>query len=129
MHCTFCGRDGHIESKCFKKMESLEEMMKKHTINLDSSSSTSSSHGHALFASSFSFNATSTSCSDEWLIDFGATYHMAKDKSIFSPLNECNMIWIGSSYKFSCILVHYRWKKLEESACGPILVVGPSLEN
>jgi hypothetical protein len=64
--------------------------MKKHNINIDSSSSNSSSHGHALSTSSFSFNATSTSSSYEWLIDFGASYHMAKDKAIFYSLNECN---------------------------------------
>jgi hypothetical protein len=64
-------------------MEALEATMKKHNINLDSSSSNSSSHGHALSASGFSFNATSTSSSDEWLIDSGASYHMAKDKAIF----------------------------------------------
>jgi hypothetical protein len=86
-HCNFCGKDGHVESKCFKKMEALEAMMKKHTIDIDSSSS--SSHGHALYSSSFSFNATSTSSYDEWLIDFGASYHMDKDKAIFSALNEC----------------------------------------
>jgi hypothetical protein len=70
-------------------MAALEEAMKTHNISIDS---TSSSHGHALFASSFSFNSTSTttSSSDEWLIDSGASYHMAKDKSIFSVLNECN---------------------------------------
>jgi hypothetical protein len=50
--------------------------MKKHNINLDSSSN-SSSHGHAPFASGFSFLATSTSF-DEWLIDSRASYHMLK---------------------------------------------------
>jgi hypothetical protein len=64
--------------------------MKKHNISIDSCSYSSSSHGHALSASSFSFNATSTSSSNEWLIDFGACYHMAKDKSICFALNECN---------------------------------------
>ena len=51
-------------------------------INIDS---TSSSHRHALSASSFSFNSnyTTTSSSDEWLIDLGEYYHMAKDKAIF----------------------------------------------
>jgi hypothetical protein len=71
-----------VESKCFKNMEALEEMMKKHNINIDSSSS-SYSHGHALFASSFSFKATSTSSSNGWLIDYGEYYHMAKNKAIF----------------------------------------------
>ena len=31
-HCNFCGKDNHDESKCFKKMESLEATMKKHHI-------------------------------------------------------------------------------------------------
>ena len=69
-------------------------MMKKHNIDIDS---TSSSHGHALSTSSFSFNATSTSSFDLWLIDSRTYYHMAKDKAIFSALNECNTknIFIG----------------------------------
>jgi hypothetical protein len=86
-HCNFCGKYGHDESKFFKKMAYLEATMKNHNIDIDSSYS---SHGHALPASSLSINATSTSSYDEWLIDYGAYYHMAKDKAIFSPLNECN---------------------------------------
>jgi hypothetical protein len=95
-HYNFCDRDGHDESKCFKKMAALEAAMKKHNISIDSTTS-SSSHGHVLSASSFSFNTTSTSSSDEWLIDSGASYHMAKDKDIFSALNECNTnkIFVG----------------------------------
>jgi hypothetical protein len=69
-------------------MASLEAIMKKHNIGIDSPSS--SSHGHAISASSFSFDATSTSSSDEWLIDSGAYYHMPKDKAIFFALNKCN---------------------------------------
>jgi len=64
-------------------MEVLETVMKRHNINLDSSSCNSSSHGHTLFASSFSFNPTSTSYSNEWFIDYGASYHMDDDKAIF----------------------------------------------
>jgi hypothetical protein len=97
-HCNFCNKDSHDESKCFKKMAALEATMKKHNFSIDSSSS-SSSHGHALSASGFSFNTTSTttSSSHEWLIDSGASYHMAKDKAIFSTLNECNTkeIFVG----------------------------------
>jgi hypothetical protein len=72
-------------------MATLEVAMKKHNINIDSCCC-SSSHGHALSASGFSFNTPSTtiSSSDEWLIDSGASYHMAKDKAIFSTLNECS---------------------------------------
>ena len=97
-HCNFCDKYGHDESKCFKKMTALEAVMKKHNINNDSTSS-SSSHGHALSTFGFSFNttSTSTSTSDEWLIDSGASYHMAKDRDIFSDLNECNTkkIFVG----------------------------------
>lgn len=38
----------------------------------------------------FSFNAASTTFSNEWLIDYRASYHMVKDKTICSALNECN---------------------------------------
>ena len=69
-------------------MADLEATMKKHNISIDSISS--SSHGNALSASGFSFNTPSTSTSDKWLIDSRASYHMAKDKDIFSTLNECN---------------------------------------
>jgi hypothetical protein len=102
-HYNFCGKDGH-ESKCFKKMEALETTMKKHNINIGSSSSNSYSHGHALSASIFSFNATSTSF-DEWFIDPGASYHMAKDKAIFSTLDECNTkkIFVGDSRSLSVV--------------------------
>jgi transposase InsO family protein len=103
-HCNFCDKDGHDESKCFKKMAALEAAMKKHNISIDS---TSSSHGHALSASGFSFNSnsTTTSSSDEWLIDSGASYHMAKDKAIFSALNECNTkkIFVGDDRSLSVV--------------------------
>jgi hypothetical protein len=66
-HCNFCDKYGHDESKCFKKIESLEATMKKHNIGVDSISS-SSSHRHALSAFGFSFNATSTSSSYECLL-------------------------------------------------------------
>jgi hypothetical protein len=83
-------------------MEALEVAMKKHNISIDSTSSYSS-HGHALYASGFSFNTTSTSSSDEWLIDSGASYHMAKDRDIFSSLNECNTkkIYVGDARSLS----------------------------
>jgi hypothetical protein len=85
-HCNFCDKDGHDESKCFKKMATSEVAMKNHNTSIDSISS--SSHGHALSASSLSFNTPSTSTSDQWSIDYGASYHMAKDRDIFSSLNE-----------------------------------------
>jgi hypothetical protein len=101
-NCNFCDKYGHDESKCFKNMATLEAVMKKHNINIDSTSS-SSSHGHALPTSGFSFNTTSTSSFDEWFIDSGASYHMAKDRDIFSALNECNTkkIFVGDDRSLS----------------------------
>ena len=103
-HCNFCGKDNHDESKCFKKMEALEEAMKKHHISLYSSSE-STSHGHALCASSYSYIAYSSSNSIEWLIDFGASYHMAKDQAIFSTMHECNtkQIFVGDDRSLSVV--------------------------
>ena len=60
-------------------MDSLEATMKKHHISLDSSSE-----------SSYSYIASSSSTSNEWLIDSGASYHMDKDQAIFSTMHECN---------------------------------------
>jgi hypothetical protein len=101
-HCNFCDKDGHDESKCFKKMTTLEAVMKNHKISIDSTSS-SSSHGHTLSASHFSFNTPSTSTSDKWLIDSRASYHIAKDRDIFSTLNECNTkkIFVGDDRSLS----------------------------
>jgi hypothetical protein len=87
-------------------MAVLEAAMKKHKISIDSSSSSSSSsHGHALYSSGFSFNTTSTSSSYEWLIDSGASYHMAKDKDIFYALNECNTkkTFVGNDRSLSVV--------------------------
>jgi hypothetical protein len=101
--CNFCGKNGHMESKCFKKMEVLETIMKKYNINIDFSSS--SFHRHALSTSGFSFNAPSIYFSDEWPIDYGAYYHMANDKSMFSALNECNtkQIFVGNDRSLSVV--------------------------
>jgi hypothetical protein len=84
-------------------MNSLEETRKNHTINFYSSSYNSSSHGHVLFSFGFSFNATTTSYFNEWLIYFGASYHMVKDKTIFSSINECNtkQIFVGDDISLS----------------------------
>jgi hypothetical protein len=99
-HCNFCGKDGHVESKCFKNMEALEVAMKKHNINIHFSS-----HGHAHLAYGFSLNVTSTSSFDEWLVDSRSSYHMDKDKAIFSTLNKCNTnkIFVGDDRYFSVV--------------------------
>src|ERR1700686_5875772 len=105
-HCNFCNRDGHLESKCFKKMEALEAAMKKNNIHVEhsSTSTSTSSSGMALSAcrcqssqSGYALNVSSSSHSHEWLIDSGASYHMAKNKAMFSSLNDFNTknIYVG----------------------------------
>ena len=87
LHCKFCEKDNHDVSKCFKNITLLEATMIKHNINLESYPKYTS-EGHAIFAFVFSFNASSSS-SNEYLIDYGACYHMDKDKAMFSTMNEC----------------------------------------
>jgi hypothetical protein len=83
-------------------MESLEATMKKHNVNIDYSYS---SHGHAPYSYGLSFNATYTSFSDEFVIDFGESYHMEKNNAIFSSLNECNpkKIFFGDDRSLSVV--------------------------
>ena len=85
-------------------MASLEATIKKQHISLYPCSE-STSHGHALGASSYSYTASSSSTSIERLIDYGASYHMAKDKSIFSTMHECNtkQIFVGDDRSLSVL--------------------------
>jgi hypothetical protein len=85
-------------------MTTLEATMKKYNISIDSTCSYSS-HGHAVYAFGFSLNATSTSSSDEWLIYSRSSYHMDKDKAIFSSLNECSTkkIFVGDDRSLSVV--------------------------
>jgi len=80
-------------------MEALEAAMKKHNIHLDhsSTSTSTSSSGMALSACGYALNVSSSSHSHEWLINSGASYHMAKNKAMFSFLNDCNTknIYVG----------------------------------
>ena len=91
-------------------MEDLEEAMKKHNIHLENSSTSSS--GMELSAcgcqesrSGYSLKVSSSSHSHEWLIDSGASYHMAKNKAMFSSLNDCNIknIYVGDDRSLSVI--------------------------
>ena len=91
-------------------MEVLEAIIKKHNIHLNTSST--SSWGRALSASvyapsrlGYSLNVTSSSPSQEWLIDSGASYRMGKDKVLFSALNNCNTknIYVGDDRSLSVV--------------------------
>ena len=85
-------------------MAALEAAMKKHHISLGSSLEYNS-HGHVVCASGYSNTASSSSTSIEWLIDSGASYHMANDKAIFSTMHECNNkeIFVGDDRYLSIV--------------------------
>ena len=78
----FVGKIIMMNLSVLRRWQALEAAMKKHHIRLDSSSE-STSHGHALCAYGYSYTASSSSTSNEWIIDSGASYHLAKDQAIF----------------------------------------------
>ena len=90
-------------------MEALEVSMKKHNIHLDTSSTSSrqtlSTFVYAPSKLGYALNVTYSSPSQEWLIDFGTSYHMGKYKVVFSALNNCNTknIYVGDDRYFSVI--------------------------
>ena len=105
-------------------MEALEATMKKHHIQLDSSSNSSS--GQALSAYGFALNVSSCSFSNDWLIDSRASYHMAKDKAMFSGLNDCNTkhIFVGDDRSLSAVgsnIVHLDNGQINDVLCVPTL--------
>ena len=112
-------------------MEALEAAMKKHNINLEHSSPSSS--GMALSAcgcqaskSGYALNVSSSSPSHEWLIDFEASYHMAKNKSIFFSLNDCNTkhIYVGDDRSLSVVgsgTIHLDNGYFNDVLCVPTL--------
>eukprot|EP00253_Pinus_taeda_P021606 PITA_21606 len=74
-------------------MEALEAEMKKHNIHLEHSSNSSSGMalstcGFQASQSGYALNVSSSSHSHEWLIGSTASYHMAKNKAMFSSLND-----------------------------------------
>ena len=81
-----------------------------HNIHLDTSSTTYLgqelfSFGYVPSTLVYALNVSSSSPSHEWLIDFGASYHMAKDKAKFSSLNDCNTknIYVASDTYLSVV--------------------------
>ena len=81
-------------------MEALNKAMKNHNIKLSPPSTSSSSYskgkGHALLATAILVH---TSIELEWILDFGASHHMANNESMFTSLDVCNTkkIFFGDS--------------------------------
>lgn len=114
-------------------MEALEAAMKKHNIHLEHSSTSTSSLGITLSVcgcqaslSGYALNVSSSSHSHEWLIDSGAYYHMAKNKAMFSSLNDCNTknIYVGDDRSLSVVgtgTVHLDNGQFNDVLCVPTL--------
>lgn len=93
--CAYCKRTGHEEHFCYKKdIDELKHLLKKNNIDLPSRMSESTSSNSKYLGSTkrkghagLTFESTkgkgkaicaSTSCgSGRWLLDFGASHHMA----------------------------------------------------
>lgn len=111
-------------------MEALETTMKKHNIKLDTCLASSLRQELSAFACAssrlgYALNASSYS-SHEWLIDFGASYHMDKDKSVFSTLKDCNTknIFVGDDRYLSVEgygTIHLNNDKMKDVLCIPNL--------
>jgi hypothetical protein len=112
-------------------MEALEAAMKKHNIHPDTSSMSSLGKALSTFAYAYSrlvysLNASSSFSSHEWLIDSRASYHMGKDKTVFSTLNDCNTINIvvcdnRSLSVEGCGTVHLNNGQINDVLCVPNL--------
>ena len=83
--------EGHLESKCYKKLEALHEAMKQHNISVSKPSS--SGKGHALFAQS------SHASSNSWIFDSGASHHMTHTSESLQSPSDCHIsqIEVGNS--------------------------------
>eukprot|EP00253_Pinus_taeda_P027041 PITA_27041 len=78
-HCNFCNRDGHLESKCFKKMEALEAAMKKHNIHVEHSSTSTATSSSGMALSQPSICILDNSFSEGKIVEFSPHDVVIKD--------------------------------------------------
>ena len=72
--CTYCGKIGHTEQKCYKKRDNES--------HVSANAATGIAHAFAGFASSKKF------LQDKWLVDSGATQHMSCNSHWFSSMQD-----------------------------------------
>ena len=87
--CTYCKKEGHPATRCWKKLQDLEETMKKHKVVAPKE------HGKALNVQ----GRYSKSCSQKWVLDSGASHHMTSSKESFALLSSSSTssIEVGDS--------------------------------
>ena len=85
--CGYCGKNGHVERGCFKLHPELAPTWwnKPHKFNSTNICMTAKQE----YACSASCQITTTSQDDAaWVIDSGATWHMARDRATFNTYTE-----------------------------------------
>ena len=105
--------------------------MKKHNINLEHSSPSSSgmtlsAYGCQTSRFGYALNVSSSSHSHEWFIDSVASYHMDKNTTMFSSLNDCNTkhIYVGDDRSLSVVgsgTIHLENGQFNDVLCVPTL--------
>lgn len=98
--CGYCKKLGHDEHHCYKKdIDELKNILEKNKINLPSRMSTLASSKDKGKDHSFgtykgkgkALCATTSHDSGRWLLDSGASHHMASSQSMFSTFEPCHM--------------------------------------
>ena len=95
--CAYCKKLGHDEHKCFhKKIDELTHILQKNIIQLPSLVSSPSSHYQEATTSTSSSKAKGKALiasthpeKGKWLLDLGASHHMASSMDIFSSIEPC----------------------------------------
>ncbi|KAH9296967.1 hypothetical protein KI387_028649, partial [Taxus chinensis] len=92
--CSFCGGSNHEEHRCYKRMQALEDAVKKHKIYI-STPPPSNQHGKALNV----VRRSQSPLVDSWVIDSCASHHMTSSKESFVSLglSSTSKIEVGDS--------------------------------
>jgi hypothetical protein len=91
VHCSYCKKKGHLESKCWKKHPELQP--KKGTNYPKQASSTRDSDQSELGLNT-SETALLTDQSDAknyWILDSGATSHSSASRDLFTEIRPCDI--------------------------------------
>lgn len=95
---SFCRKDGHLVSRCWKCLEALEEAMQEHHISAPQSASSPIGKGHAL-------TTRATTSGPTCILDSNASHHMTHTQQLVTSLAPCatSQIVVGNSSHLSIL--------------------------